>query len=69
MNEETIYAIKCRKKDGGSGKNWKFVTGNGGVNSLRIHAAQLRSKEKAEKECDFMQQANDEWEFKVVVFA
>lgn len=59
MNNCTHH-VKCREK---GKKTWKFMTPRGGLNSLRIHAAQF-TEEKAKAFIEENTPDNPEWEFK-----
>lgn len=57
------WCIKVREK----GKRaWYFVTPSGGMNRLRVHAAQWNGKDKAESSAAYAAGNNERYEFKVV---
>ncbi|WP_312619125.1 hypothetical protein [Agrobacterium pusense] len=57
------YAVKVRKK---GSKAFKFISSGGSMNSLRIHAVQFPTEEKASAFVSANSTSNPEYEFKVV---
>jgi hypothetical protein len=61
------YCVKTRET---GKKHWKFVTSKGGVNRLRIHAAQFNDKSKADAlAVDINDNNRGEWEARVDIFS
>jgi hypothetical protein len=61
----SIYCVKAKKV---GTKRWAFLTSEGGTNHLRIHAAQILTKERAEQIAGEIAQENaGTWEAKVEV--
>ena len=58
-----VFHVKCREV---GKKKFLFLTSNGGLNNLRIHAATFASREKAQALVDENAADNPEWEFRVV---
>lgn len=59
------YAIKIRDKEKAS-RSWWFLTPKGYGNRLRIHAAQIEDKGKADRLATEIQTANTHLDAKVV---
>lgn len=57
------YAIKVRKR---GTKAWWFLSGNGGMNRLRIHAVRFSDQLKAGVNLALIEAGNPEYEAKVV---
>jgi hypothetical protein len=53
------FHIKLRKV---GGKSWKFLTSNGGLNSLRVHAAIFSDEARAQQVVAEISADNPEWE-------
>lgn len=58
-----VAYVKCREK---GRKRFAFLTSNGGLNSLRVHAARFETLAKAQALIDENTAENPEWEFLAV---
>jgi hypothetical protein len=61
------YCVKVRKL---SGKKWKFLSSNGGLNPLRIHAVEFTDKDRADKQsAEINALHGSEYQAKVEIFS
>lgn len=61
--QDVEFMIKVRKK---GGKAWFFLSSNGGMNRLLIHAIRYREWEAAQRQLAELERDNPEYEGKVV---
>jgi hypothetical protein len=55
--------VQCREV---GKKTWRYLTSNGGLNRLRVHASRFDTAEKAQKLIDANKDDNPEWEWRVM---